>query len=348
MDKAKLLDALKLVMPAVSKTEDAAGQDSIIFAGDWIRSFNGELSVSYPFTTEMDCSVRGPELFKVLQKIKAKDIGIKLEAGILHIDAGKTKLKLKTMEDDSQLQDRLSSLDLDKAEFVDIPEDMMEGIKLCSHAMCSNPAYAFLAGMRFTGNEILTSDNHRVGAFYMDGEYEFDFSIPRGGVMGLLKTGMTPVSVALVGAWAHFQDAEGVIYSTKLLQEKYPDDQVRAILPDAEEIESMGEVYLFPQGLEESLDRVSVLASKDDENAAQYVSVYAEGMCMVVHGIQELGEIRDVIPCESNPMEEGKVLNVAPDLLLNVLKTTREFRMGGSKVYFETDKLKYAVAVYIK
>jgi len=345
INRKGMIEAMKNVLPAVDKKEFSTGEDSFVFDEDWIRGYNGFLSVSYPFSTGIKAVVRADELFRILNKMRGDSIFLSSEEGSIQIKSGTTSLKMNVIEDAADIRRSLGSLKINKIKWEDIPKDFMDGVRLCSYSMGVNPTMPFLMGLRVEGDEILSSDDLRVSLFKTEGSVKKGFSLPRDSVVSLLKLGIEPIGIFSGRSWVHFKTENGAIYSSRVLKERFPDDRVRELLP--EDPKELGKEYTFPDGLEECIDRAGIFCQEDEDSDIAYISLYVEGKGLVVHGSTPIGEVYDVVPYDEIPMIEKKVLKVAPEFLKRVLRITRKFRMTETSIFFQTNNFQHLVSAYI-
>ena len=132
MKRVELINTLKKVLPGVEDKSIIEGANSFFFDEKWVKTFNDSIAVSYPFETGLKCSVKAQEFFKVVSKIESEDVRmVLLEDGRLQLSAGKTVVKMASMEADTILKavDNLSLLCL---KWETLPKDFLRMVRFAS------------------------------------------------------------------------------------------------------------------------------------------------------------------------------------------------------------------------
>ena len=312
----ELLKGIKHVMPGVDQTQgNSEGADLITFEDQWIRSYDGRLSISYPIVTGLDCSVPGKPLYDLLTKLGSGNVRMMMDDDGFHLKGANKKLTLRVVERDLEH----GIFDLGRVAFSPLPKDFADGVGLCAFSVATDLTLGALTGMYIDGGMILSSDNFRISRYEMEGEVRGPVILPNecvGYVMGM--EGISQVAVD-VPSWIHFKNEEGVVLSSRLVQGEYRVDGILKILG----VERTGS-YTFPDGVAEAVARAKVMGH-DEGSDAPVISIRREDDQMVVVGkSRNVGEYEERLPWKEGYPESNR-MEMHPDFLVKVLKITRDF-----------------------
>uniref|UniRef100_A0A6M3JVZ2 DNA polymerase n=1 Tax=viral metagenome TaxID=1070528 RepID=A0A6M3JVZ2_9ZZZZ len=316
MKVEELLKGIKYVMPGVDQAQIVSeGADLITFEGQWVRSYDGRLSVSYPLETGLACSVLGKPLYDLLTKLGGGNVRMILEGDQFQLKGAGKKLTLQVVQRDLD-QD---VFDLSKASFVPLPKDFTEGVGLCFFSVAKDPTLGPLTGMYIEGKMILASDNFRISHYEMEGEIQGPVILPYECVTYITK--MEGISEVAVDApsWIHFRNEDGITLSSRLVSGEYRKDGILKILG----VEKEGN-YVFPDGLADAVTRAKVVGYEDSYDNP-IVLLQREGKQLVVVGQKKgVGEYEERVAWEADFPEDGR-MEMNPDFLMKVLKITKSF-----------------------
>jgi hypothetical protein len=353
MKREELLSAIKAVMLGVERS-GTAGTDFLLFDDDWIRSYKDEISISYPLVTGITTAVRAEELFKILSKTYAdEEVVLSLEKdGKLHVKIGKTTIKMNPLQKEqiTHSLERAWGVQTDDLEWFFLPGGFQDGMELCVFSAGVTPALEVLAGVHFSGNRVISTDNYRVSVFNMDGEIAAKFTIPTKMVEGLIKLNTKFETMSISRAWVHFANREGAIFSSRIMSGEYPIDRVMGIFEQMKF--DMGvEPYELPKGLETPIERAKILAGSelDGWERLTKISLSYKNKELLISAQKEAGEIIDRISWETKHMNEGIELKVQPDFFKKVIGITRVFRLSPIKksVLFSSEKFNHIMVATV-
>jgi len=357
MKKQELLKALKQVIPGVGK-DMIPGADSFLFDKDWIRTYSDTISISYPFKSEINCSIKANEFFKVLQKMKSDEIEMELKSdtGIadnLHtfpegapvsvtrsaliVRDDITELKMNLIE--SQITSLIESLGIDAIEWKKVPKDFITGISKCLFSVSSDVSLGVLCGLFIGGNDIISSDNYRASWFEMDKKMD-SFILPLEALNELIKFEDIK-EYGINESWVHFRNEENVIFSSRLIEGEFPSEKIK------EFFEVSGDEYSFPDELSKSLDRVDVMAF-EKLGTFSYISLEVFRGKLVVKGERDFGSIKDKLKIEKDSLPEDFKLMISASFLKSVLEKNKSFYYKGSSVLFDSGDFKHIIATVDK
>jgi len=346
MKKSELLLAIKSVMMGIDKSS-AIGSDFILFDEDWVRSYKEDISVSFPLETKIRTAVRAEELYKVLSKMDAEEIDMKLtEEGKFQIKGGRTTLKMNPLQKEqiTSSLERAWAVQTDGLEWFYLPKDFQVGLELCSFGAGTGPALGPLAGVHFFENKAVSTDNYRVSVYTMLEAVNSAFTLPIKTVEGLLKLEPVFEIMALSKAWVHFSNEGGPIYSSRILAGDYPFKKITGLF-ESMKFDMKADPLEFPKGMEAPLERAKILASGEGDNWESLSRVflsYSKGNLEIRAG-KEAGEIIDGVEWKKDFFEEGMQIKVQPDFFKKILGITRQFRLSPTKksLLFSSEKFQH-------
>lgn len=338
MNREELLHALKIVIPGVSKGESLlTGTDSFIFRNGLIQTYNEHLSVTFPLDIGIEGAVKAAEMARVLEKMQGLEITIELRGKAIFVTDGFTELSMQLL--DTAVSTHLTSLALEDLDWDELPPDFMKALSLCLPSVSRNPAHDAMMGIRFEGEDVLACDNMRCSWCVVDASLP-DFTLPGGAANELKKIpDLTGFSVS--GSWVHFQNKDGVVFSSRLFAAEFPSAALRNYFNfDGELIK-----YQFPAGLEKALERAEIM-SFSQENGSPFVTLEEKKGKLVIRGERQYGTLSERIPLETD-WPKGVSLDIDPRHLLHILSLTREFQVSGRNVYFQTEGHKHVISTII-
>jgi len=343
LNRKDLVNALGIVMPGVDNKGLAGitGGDSFVFDGQWIKTYNDSVAVSYPFETGISCTVKADKLYQSLNKMKGDEISLELGDNVLTVKCGITTLSAPVFEDSNVNQKIVDNLTLEGVEWKDLPKGFIEGLKSSIFSVSSNTAYGSLCGVCFESSNILSSDNFRA-TWSIISEMVDGFLLPSTSAKELLKlNGLEKYFVT--DSWVHFMSDKGVIFSVRLWSNDFPVDRIKELFPTKE----IGSKYIFPEELVESINRVSNLSYEDDGFNAYGGSVKLTRVKdnLIVKGEKGGFKIEDKIKIDKKTFPAKFDVMLPYESLKDILNRTREFYLCENFIYFEMENFKHIMAV---
>jgi len=261
MERSKFLDALKAVMPGVERQEILTGMDSVVFEREWLRSFNEEISVAYPLDTNLICAVRADELYRIVSKMSDEEIQVSLEDNKLVVKDYRTTLKMATLDDPSQITERMESLGLNEIKLAPLPDNFIEGLGYCIFSAGKDLALGAMAGIAVKDNQMVSTDNFRIGFFRLEKPMKTSFILSTSSAESILKLGGKFTEASITSSWIHLVTDEDVIVSSRAIVGDYSWDKLENLF--SEYFGEEGEIYSLPKELRSSIDRAEILASSE-------------------------------------------------------------------------------------
>lgn len=340
--KAELLEVVKRIMPGIGNksTSSLEGSDTLIFDTDWVRTFNGVISISYPFKSNLQAAIKAEEFYKYLSKVKVDEIELILEDGICKLSDTKSELGLVLAKTD-EIQAYIQGLNLDSLIWKDLPNDFSKGLDLCKFSVANDITCGALVGIYIGENNIFSSDNQRASWYLMNNTIEGSFVLPIQGANELSKYKDEFVSYSINNNWVNFLDKQGVILSSRILPEEYPVDNLQAIFSAPQE-----NCYKLPEQLKEVIERVSLM-SYQDISGSVYINISRNKNDLICKGEKAFGYLKEKIKLDQDFPEEFDI-NISPTFLNQVLTLTSDFSIEGKKLLFSTPSFKHVLVIKSK
>ena len=350
---------MKLIINATNRLESVlVGTDSFIFTNNRISTFNDEMSFSYPIVTGLNCSIKAADTMKVIDKMKGEEISFKQKDNVVTINDGNTKLKMRTLDGDEEIRSRLESMELESAEWQDLPSDFMEGIRLCYYSAAQDTSIPELSSIMFDDDCLWASDNVRVSRYALSNPISAQLALPLSSIKMLMRLSEKPIKFTSASEWAHFETESGVIFSTAPLDKQYrqfPLDRIKNKLyndfgPNTEEKEDkFKKLYEWPSSLSENIDAVGVMATAHEDLVVPNIKILRKGDYLILKGKKNYGKAKSRIKIEGEMFDEGIVIRIAPDFLKNITSLTRNFSIYEEGVIkFETEKFWHIMSILLE
>lgn len=344
VDRKGLLEAMAAVYPAVEiKGALLAGTDSFIFDDQFIRAHNDALSVSYPFETGVEAAVRAKELYSLLKKGQGDKVEIEDLGSSVGFRFGPTKVEISKTEDDSAVRELISTLDVGGGDYLPVPGDLVEGIRMCSFSMAHDSSRDFLNGVTVDGDMVLSSDVLRVSIYFMEDEELPKFTIPSDAVEGFLKVLDAPKDFAVHNGWVHFREENGAIFSSRLIAADFPTDEVAGFFPEDVDEEDIKEL---PKELSQALARVGIMSEMDEAAKIPLVSITSDGENLIVSSERDIGKASEEVKAPGI-LNKGIAIRGHPDFFREILGMTREFSIKDGKVLFMRPSFNHLISAYV-
>ncbi len=329
MERLKLVDALKKVMPGIGEKETLLeGTSSFMFDNEWIKTFNDTISVSYPFKTDIKCLVKAQEFFKILSKMENDEVTMIVEGEKLLITSGNTSLKM-VITDSSNLTSLVDNLSLESSQWGKLPENFTTGLKSCTIFAATNKAYESLCSISVGKDGIISSDNFRAGWFHIDVDMEEEFILPIDAVKNLVQI-ENLIEYSQNTAWAQFRNKEGLYFSVRKISTDFPRDAIKGFLDFSFVKDS--EEYSFPEKIKSAVERAAILSSVNSDGREYIEMLLDKKNNLIIKGSKQFGEIEDKIaPDEKWKFPKDLILKIDPRYFGDMLSIHNKFYVRDDK-----------------
>ncbi len=250
INREELIKALESVKPGLSKQGLIEQSTHFLFDKDTIRSYNDQITITQKFESGVEGSIPSGELYKLLQKLKDKELEIEQNGSELLIKGKRTKACIKTEEV------KLEPIKIpDKKYWEELPKDFSESLKFCIFTASKNnikPSFTCLSAEK---DYILSCDNFRATKKIMESIIERPFLIPA--TVAKYLTNYKPITYAVQKNWLFFCNDNNILFSCRQVDYEYPDIN--------QFFNVKGEKIKFPKSLAGAIDRSQTFVTADFE-----------------------------------------------------------------------------------
>jgi hypothetical protein len=303
LTKTSLLEAMKKCLPGVEKGSSLIeGADAFLFDGTHIHTYNDNIAVSVPVALDgMTGAVKAMDFFRLVSKLNVPLIQVSVAEGKLTFQAGRTKASLVMIN--TQVEGYVKELDLAGLEWLAIPTNFHEGIRLCK--MSSNPTP--LRGICVEGDQMASTDSARINSFRLSSEMG-SFWLDDPVISELMKLG-SPVQYAIRGAWFHAKLTDGTMFSCKRKDHtQFPSAAVKEQVEAITKAKTTGIQNRLPKALSEAVDRVSTMASGLNATSS-LVRLTLRKDELELYTTKAFGDAEETVPWET-PFESDPNLRI--------------------------------------
>lgn len=333
INRNELLQALAKVKPGLSSKGIIEQANHFIFTKEGIATYNDFICINFPFKTDLQCSIKADEFYKLLQSMQDemiliacdKDMKVKINGKATR--AGLSAIKEGTIAESID-QLNLVSIKTWKA----LPENFIEGVKLCMFSISKDVTSGALSSLCVNDGKIVSSDNLRISQFDID-EFKGKALIPLQAVIELVKYEVKKYHIA--DSWIHFKTDDDLIFSARLMKGDFPDV--------SELLNLKGNKIAFPKELKEALKLIKVVVEDSMDVVDQKISIAISKNKITCRGEGNIGWAEQDIDCEYKGKDIHFLMN--PIFLMDILSRTQEMIIGDGKALFVVDQFKHIMVL---
>lgn len=158
INRAKLLETINLLRPAIATADYIPALTHIQFDGEYAMAYNDISAVSVQFPTTFKRCVPGDLLAKAVQSMLGEKVAAQFDpkTAVMLLSSGRSKIKVPTLPH----EDFPFSLPDEKAPEIKLTKDMVQGIELCLAAVGSDKSHPEQCGVT------LATDEHGYAVLY--------------------------------------------------------------------------------------------------------------------------------------------------------------------------------------
>jgi len=333
--KSELFEALSKVKPALSDKAIIEQTDHFIFDNDYVRTYNDRIAISYPFKSGFHLAIKADEFFKLISKIESQEIELSESEGSLSITIEKTKGSIKGLIV-TAAEVKCPAIIIKTKRWFMLPKNFSDAIRFCSFSADRNMLMKELTCLCINNNYVLSSDNFRATKYEMDSKLP-EFLLPATVAQELAKHSPTHYVIEAEGAWIHFKNADGVIFSSRVIEGEYPQEDVWGLFTQK------GDSIVIPEGLKESLDRAKIFSQQITEvDDLIQIRVYKSGK-LTCRGEGALGWIEEEFKVDYK--KKDFEVKVSPEALIEILSHVKEMKVSDDKLYFGGEKFEHVISL---
>ncbi len=333
VSKLALQEALEKVKPGLAGKELIEQSTSFCFMGDRVVTYNDEISVSHPVEgIYLTGAVRAKELYEFLGRVKNDEIDLEPNGGQLVITAGRSKAGL-VMEAEVRLpiDEEIGEV----KEWKNLPDGFTEALAFCYPCCSRDMSRPVFTCVSVGKKEVQATDTYQAVRYELSDVLPVQpFLIPSSSVKELVKYDVKEIAEG--GNWIHFRTDDGTIFSSRTVENEFPET--------SHIFRVEGKEFVFPQGTEEVLRRAEVFSKSEIETEKlPVVRVGIENGKMSFRAKNEYGWFEELIEIEYN----GKpvLFSIGIEFLQDMLAKLRQCMIGEGKICFSGDNWKHVIAI---
>jgi len=327
-----LRETMNKLKPGLSQRGIVEGLNNFMFTGETLSSYNDRISISFPFSTDFQCSVNSDEIYQVVSRLTSPEGELWFDNDQLLLTTEGTKLGVAANKDEKMLEILQTINSRDITDWKPCPRDLTKGLSLCSFSASRDMTQRFLSTICIKNSYILSSDNLRISRFIMENSIENQILLPISSSEKLENYDIVEFSVR--EGWAHFKVLEGGIFSTRTIFEDYPDVDCF--------FEGKGEKITLPKGLLRVLDSVTIFAEGIFDIDKTIELIFTKGK-LICKSSKETGWIETEIFLPYKGKEVMIIIN--PVFLKQILEKTTEISIFENKVLFKAENFSHVMAL---
>lgn len=249
VDRKAFLKIISMVRAGVSENPVQEQSGDIVFESEFLKAYNDEVSVMFPFETGITGSVPAAELVKYLSAVKDDEVELKLNENEFLVVGKKKKAgfifnpEIVLSFDEILIDDDWHAL----------PENLITALNFSSFCSGKDMSRPVLTNLCVRGEYLFSSDGFRLMRYKLACEVDEELLIPNAIIGDIAR--LAPVEYQKVKGWVHFRNSEGAILSFRVQDFEFPD--ANRLIDEFE-----GDAIKLPTDLEEVLSAVGVFSQK--------------------------------------------------------------------------------------
>ncbi len=166
--------------------------NSILFAEDTIKTYNGSTGMVLSYPTDIEGSIVADPLIKTLKNLRGKELSIKkTKKSTSLISDSNEKLRLSLSQDTGKFFP--FEFDEDEGEYNSLPENFQDALALCSLTTGGPVLKDFVQGVYFLDDEAVATNDAAVARVQLDSEIGESFFVHNLSISVLLR--VVPVAL---------------------------------------------------------------------------------------------------------------------------------------------------------
>ena len=323
LDRQSFLHKLKTVHPGLASKEIISQSRSFIFMDNKIVTYNDEIAVFQPFESDLNVAVKAEAMFKVLGKLRAKEIDLEYADGFLSVMTKSTKTDIIAEAEILLPFEELPTPDTWK----DVDPKFLEAIHMCGPVATTDYTQPLLQYLYINGKTVTATDSYEVLIHDLETEHEKMF-LPAIVVKHLIS--FAPDQFSVNGSWIFFKNSDEAIFCCKTVVEEE--------FPEVEDIFGFeGESIDLNPCMIEMVNNAEIFAHREGEET--YVNIVTKDGNMVIAGKGDSGIHRERTKIDY----QGQVsFEIEPKVFIEAVKLNDSIIVGEEMIKIEGQDFKYA------
>jgi len=334
IDRDELVKVLNQLKPGIAGKEFLEQSTHYILNTEEIVSYNGDISVVCPFDIGIQCTVDASIFYKLISRMEKSTISIELKKTKLVLECGNVKGELPIVVD-SEIFAYLDKLGKEQndLEWDPLPKDFLDAVELCAFSASTDTTLGTFTCIWVEGADVIATDKYRASWYKMEEPVKKNFYVEARLISELLKFAV-PKEFCLSDSWAHFALADGVVFTTRLVQPK-------DLVPVRDKFnEFQHDVRIpLPDALTSAIETVAITV-EGEEKLDQLVKIEFGAELIRCVGTSQRGKIEEEIHLE-NPLKlKPFTIKASPISMLAVLEKSTHLLVGEGKGVFKSREAK--------
>ena len=323
---------LTAVKPGLSNKDIIEQSTKFVFMDGKIVTFNDEISIQAKLE-ELDFigAVDSDQLYKLVTRLKANEVEITQAENELVFKAGRVKAGIVI---DAAINLPLEEIDKNKENWQKLPKNFVEGLKFVVGSCSSDMSSQIITCVNFSGNSVIGTDRYRISKFEYKKDLPFETLIPAKTIKNLITFKPTLVDKGQ-GGWIHFKNEEGLLFSCRILSEKFPNCDHIFVMGKTKKIK-------LPDSLSEILERVAVFADGITQ-LDERVDISFKKNKMIIESTSDSGWIKETEKVDYK--DEEICFSISPYAFKDIVKNNSNMEIGKDKIMFAENNWKYVAAL---
>ena len=320
--RKELKAVLESIRPGLAKDKNTNQDCHFVFTGEEVVTYNGRISISHPFESDIAFSVKGEEFYRLIDGIDEDDVNITLSGNQIKLATASTKSSMTALGKD---KDTFSAthelLKGGRVHWKKLPDNFLEGISLCAFSVVPDLTAGVHNCVGVMEGYCWAVDHARASLYELSEQPEDVINIPGNAASELSK--FPVVEYAIGNNWMHFRTSTGVIFSHKEMTGELDISQIKEIIPVMMEFPS----FKLPLELKTVVNATVILATDlaDKTGKLLKVKIASDGK-ITVNASNELGFVEKFLQCEYRGEEIN--LRINSKFLSQILERSTTMSIG--------------------
>lgn len=327
----RILDSLR---PAIAKAQMVEQASHYIFSGNTVTTFNDRICISHPFDFDTTFSVEGEDLLKSLKTIKETQADMWVEDNTLILQSDKTTAELSTVVGDRSAEKMIEGIGLGNLEWTPLPSDFCTGLGICAFTASDDATKRNLTAVHVNQNYMESSDDLRITEYIIGADMP-EVLIPKKAAVEIAK--FDAKEYCLTEAWIHFRTETGLIFSSRIIKESFPDCSAF--------FEVKGTEAHLPVELKEIAKEVSFMCEGKTDVDVNITLHISQGLCRV-EAKKTRGKLTkdiEMVYRRDNPVK----IVINPDFLVEAITRSPAVTISddGRVALFQSERFRHVIAL---
>jgi DNA polymerase III sliding clamp (beta) subunit (PCNA family) len=334
VDVEKLKNTLNLLSNGLPGRTVVHSAQEFFFLNGEIITFNDEICLKIPYEEiKWEGSIPAEEFMSVLNSCDSKEITISF--------VDKENVKITSPGVKAELTTTLNNPILESIRSIPTPrrwkklpkDEFMNVLKICGTSISKDITQGFLTCISIQQDKVFSSDDLRITFATLPQEIcSKQILLPWRVLSNLLS--YNPTEMAVQVNWAFFKTEEGILFSSRILQEDFPNPEGFFDMDDPITI-------YFPKNLSEIIATIEVFSKKEMTNNLKKIEIKVAGNEIMFKASSSKGFVEKSLSLEYEGEPFSFILN--PDFLTDMSSYCESFdvSLSQNKVLFKGENFKH-------